>query len=170
MKTKSSLIKKKVRVRGKGGKTYMRSMSVRSQSSPMTAMQFAKKHGVHVLARSVGVGAASYGGALAGGIAGAHIGKQLGGKHPIQQHFSMRGGAEIGANFGSLVAMQHGMNAAYKRNARGRQIITDAQRLSTGGKLALIAANTVGIAGTHHVLSRVGTHIAEHGVSFRRTH
>mgnify|MGYP000379005540 CR=1 FL=1 len=32
MKTKSSLTKKKVRVRGKGGKTYMRSMSVRSES------------------------------------------------------------------------------------------------------------------------------------------
>ena len=168
---KANLTKKKVRVRGKGGKTYMRSMSVRTQgSSPMTAAQFAKKHGAHVLARSVGVGAASYGGALAGGIAGAHIGKQFSGSHPIQRHAAMHGGAEIGANFGTLVAMQHGMNAAYKRNARGRQIITDAQRLSTGGKLALIAANTIGIAGTHHLLERAGTHIAEHGVSFRRTH
>ena len=144
---KANLTKKKVRVRGKGVKTYMRSMSVRAQAG-----------NDHLHKRMAKLGFVQ---GIAGGI-GAYAG------HRVASHYGKdrAGGAAIGSVAGGTIA-----GAAYMHK-RDKRLSGDFKKAGTGrqatsygvGALANIAGHAVGAALAHGVRSGIKS------VRFRHTH
>lgn len=115
----AGLVRKKVRVRSKKGKTYMRSTMVRSDNGPMSLGQFAKRHGARFAAHGVATGMIN-GAALQRGLHGNHSG--------ARQAVGMR-----------LAGLAGVIAEANSRGGKAR--IRDLQRLSTGGKAAVVGAH-----------------------------
>lgn len=144
---KSNLIKKKVRVRGKGGKTYMRSMSVRTQSG-----------NDHLHKRMAKLGFIQ---GIGGGI-GAYAGHHIAARHGKDR----AAGMAIGSFAGGTAT-----GAAYM-HARDKKLDADFRKARTGrqatafgvGTLANFAGHAVGAALAHGVRSGVKS------VRFRHTH
>ncbi|TXH56200.1 MAG: hypothetical protein E6Q97_06965 [Desulfurellales bacterium] len=55
----AGLVRKKVRVRSKKGKTYMRSTMVRSEHQPLHLSEFVSRHGAYTASRMALLGAAN---------------------------------------------------------------------------------------------------------------
>lgn len=119
----AGLIKKKVRVRGKGGKTYMRSMSVRQEL---------KKHGKSAVQMGALAGVLS---AMHGHLAGAATNRAFGSRRA-----GYAVGTLTGAARGAFLWQKHGN----KKAVRGW--LHDAQRGRTQTSNMLAAATA---AGTH---------------------
>lgn len=142
---KSNLTKKKVRVRGKGGKTYMRSMSVRTQSG-----------NDHLHKRMAKLGFIQ---GIGGGI-GAYAGHHIAARHGKDRAVGMA----IGSFAGGVAT-----GTAYM-HARDKKLEGDVRRARTGrqatalgvGSLANFAGHAVGAALAHGAKSAA--------VRFRQTH
>lgn len=170
----SGLTRKKVKVRGKNGKTFQRSVMVKSESGRMTSGQMLRKHYKTAIASGFG------GGALGGvaGYAGAAIGHNIGhrvaskeyARNPIKGaagaarlHATQNNVATIG-NYAGMAAGLVGSAIARKKSQRYQSMAHDMQRnkgragawalagIHVGASVLGWGAGTVGSAHLHHAI------------------
>lgn len=140
----AGLTRKKIKVRSKKGKTYMRSVMVKQQE-PMTLGRFMKKHG----AKWVGLNMAAGSGMGIGGVAAAHATK--GGW-----------GAPAGAAVGGIVTNVGALMFLKKRRDWHREVTRDMQAMGNRDPRAVTTLN--GISRASQITGTVLGGVTAHGV------
>jgi len=143
----AGLTRKKIKVRSKKGKTYMRSVMVKQQD-PMTLGRFMKKHG----AKWVGLNMAAGSGAGIGGALGLHATK--GGW-----------GAVPGAGIGGTVSNTGALLFLRKRKKWHQEVERDMRSMGTRspGSTAVLS----GITTASQLAGAVAGGLAAHGATVR---
>ena len=165
----SGLTRKKVKVRGKNGKTFQRSVMVKSDAAAGVVKRHWKTAAKSGFAIGVGTGAGMYAGAHAGHAWGHRAASksyaknkdshEYRGKVNSRTRFGAYAGG-IGVGVGTAVAVTR--TSAYKqmaKEARGNQ--------QASGHLALIQQGASYVGGAAGALTAWGTHTAVHRVRER---
>jgi len=144
----SKLSRKKVKVRTKSGKTFMRSIMMKSDNggNEIGAWGILRRHGAQVVARSGTAGAV-------GGATGTVVG------NVVARKTNSATAGYISTFLASRFAGQAVINRAYDmRSARVQAMARDLQRSTAGGKVAFLGlhyvANMGASLGVGHMIHR----------------
>jgi len=153
----AGLIRKKVTVRSKKGRTYQRSVMVKAAPAhtggnrQLSAMDMLRLHGKHIAKTGAKMGLTMGAGRLAGRYAGLRVGKSA-------ENRSI--GGTQGMLVGGLAHMLHN-----NKSARHQQYAKDMRRATFGGKAAMVAlggasalagvgSTMLGMKAFHHATKR----------------
>lgn len=144
----SKLSRKKVKVRSKSGKTFMRSIMMKSDNggNEIGAWGMVRRHGAQIVARS---GAAGVTGGTVGTVVGNVVARKT--NNPVASF--------VTGFVASRFAGQAVLNRTYDmRSARVQAITRDVQRSTAGGRMAFLGLHYVaqlgGSFGAGHLVNR----------------
>ncbi len=149
----SGLSRKRIKVRGKNGKTFQRSVMVKSSSGRVGAGEFVKRHGLKFLGAGVAGGSAGMAGFAAGWRAGTSL--------PVHRRAQAAAGAGLGLMGG--VVSHFATVRALAKGARHSPMQKDWARSTSGAKLAAGMLYVGGIGAS----SAIGRRIFEHSEARR---
>ena len=158
----AGLTRKKVKVRGKGGKVYQRSMMVASQPS------LTRKHWKTALAGGFATGLAGGAGAYAGIFAGDNLAKRYAMRKYAKEkdnhafHRRVKAGHQIGTIGGSLLGSVVGVTAV-RRTQRHKQMMKDMQREAKRDLESRHLVNLTGLQMIGHKAGTVAGMVGAHG-------